>query len=208
MAVGTCRISMILARAVWSRGAEAGGFLFGRRTYENLAGYWPNASEEEQVIAEPLNSKPKFVASRTLTEPLGWQNSTLLTGDVPQAVLSLKQEEGPDLHVIGSADFAQTLIEHDLVDEYRVMIDPLVREAASACSVKGPQADAARRKPGDDDGRDPRDLRRCRRVEGRRGSLRQDAHDRAPRGADELRGQHRRSRTGPARVAGRGSSTS
>ena len=82
--------------------------------------------EEEQVIAEPLNSKPKFVASRTLTEPLGWQNSTLLTGDVPQAVLSLKQEEGPDLHAIGSADFAQTLIEHDLVDEYRVMIDPLV----------------------------------------------------------------------------------
>jgi dihydrofolate reductase len=106
--------------------AEAGGFLFGRRTYENLAGYWPNASEEEQVIAEPLNSKPKYVASRTLTEPLEWQNSTLLTGDVPQAVLSLKQEEGPDLHVIGSADLAQTLIEHDLVDEYRVMIDPLV----------------------------------------------------------------------------------
>src|SRR4029450_3072333 len=106
--------------------AEAGGFLFGRRTDENLAGYWPNAPEEEQVIAEPLNSKPKYVASRTLTEPLEWQNSTLLTGDVPQAVLSLKQEEGPDLHVIGSADLAQTLIEHDLVDEYRVMIDPLV----------------------------------------------------------------------------------
>jgi dihydrofolate reductase len=106
--------------------AEAGGFLFGRRTYENLAGYWPNASEEEQVIAEPLNSKPKYVASHTLTEPLGWQNSTLLTGDVAQAVLWLKQEEGPDLHAIGSAEFAHTLIEHDLVDEYRLMIDPLV----------------------------------------------------------------------------------
>ena len=78
-----------LARAWVVQGyAEAGGFLFGRRTYENLAGYWPNASEEEQVIAEPLNSKPKFVASRTLTETLGWQNSTLLTGDVPQAVLA------------------------------------------------------------------------------------------------------------------------
>ena len=106
--------------------AEAGGFLFGRRTYENLAAYWPNASEEEQVIAEPLNSKPKYVASRKLTEPLEWQNSTLLTGDVAQAVLSLKQEEGRDLHAIGSSDLAQTLIEHDLVDEYRLMIDPLV----------------------------------------------------------------------------------
>ena len=87
--------------------AEAGGSLSGRRTYENLAAYWPNASEEEQVIAEPLNSKPKYVASHTLTEPLGWQNSTLLTGGVPQAVLSLKQEEGRDLHAIGSADLAQ-----------------------------------------------------------------------------------------------------
>jgi dihydrofolate reductase len=106
--------------------AEAGGFLLGRRTYENLAAYWPNASAEEQVIAEPLNTKPKYVASRTLTEPLGWQNATLLTGDVAQAVLALKQGEGRDLHVIGSPPLAQTLMEHDLVDEYRLMIDPLV----------------------------------------------------------------------------------
>lgn len=105
---------------------EAGGFLFGRRTYENLAAYRPNASEEEQVIAEPLNSKPKYVASRTLTEPLEWQNSTVFSGDVARAVASLKQEDGGDLHVIGSPTFAQTLIEQDLVDEYRLMIDPLV----------------------------------------------------------------------------------
>ena len=117
---------MILARAWVVQGyAEAGGFLFGRRTYENLAGYWPNASEEEQVIAEPLNSKPKFVASRTLTEPSDGRTRPCSRGTSPRPC-SLKQEEGPDLHVIGSADFAQTLIEHDLVDEYRVMIDPLV----------------------------------------------------------------------------------
>ena len=106
--------------------AEAGGFLLGHRTYENLAAYWPNASEEEQVIAEPLNTKPKYVASRTLAEPLEWQNSTLLTGDITRAVSTLKHEEGRDLHVIGSSEFAQTLIDHGLVDEYRLMIDPLV----------------------------------------------------------------------------------
>lgn len=106
--------------------AEAGGFLLGHRTYENLAAYWPNASEEEQVIAEPLNTKPKYVASRTLAEPLEWQNSTLLTGDITRAVSTLKHEEGRDLHVIGSSEFAQTLIDHGLVDEYRLMIDPLL----------------------------------------------------------------------------------
>jgi dihydrofolate reductase len=105
---------------------EAGGFLLGRRTYENFAGYWPNASEDEQVVAQPLNTKPKHVASTTLTEPLEWQNSTLLQGDVARAVAALKREDGADLHVIGSTVLVQTLIEHDLVDEYRLMIDPLV----------------------------------------------------------------------------------
>ena len=105
---------------------EAGGFLLGRRTFEIFAAYWPNAPEEEQVIAEPLNNQPKHVASTTLSEPLEWQNSTLLKGDVPQAVAALKQEDGGDVHVIGSTQLVQTLVEHDLVDEFRVMIDPLV----------------------------------------------------------------------------------
>ena len=105
---------------------SAGGFLLGRRTYETFAAYWPNAPEEEQVIAQPLNTLPKYVASRTLTEPLDWQNSTVLQGDVEGAVAALKEEDGADLHVIGSAELVQTLIEHELVDELRVMIDPLV----------------------------------------------------------------------------------
>jgi dihydrofolate reductase len=104
----------------------AGGFLLGRRTYETFAAYWPNASEEEQVIAQPLNTLPKYVASRTLSDPLEWQNSTVLQGDVAEAVAALKEQNGADLHVIGSAEFVQTLIEHDLVDEFRVMLDPLV----------------------------------------------------------------------------------
>jgi dihydrofolate reductase len=105
---------------------EAGGYLLGRRTYEIFAAYWPTAPEEEQVIAEPLNTKPKYVASTTLTEPLEWQNSTLLQSDVANAVAALKQEDGEDVHVIGSAQLVQTLIESDLVDELRIMLDPLV----------------------------------------------------------------------------------
>jgi dihydrofolate reductase len=104
----------------------AGGFLFGRRTYEGFASHWPNASGEEQVVAQPLNTKPKYVASRTLAEPLGWQHSTVLQGDAARAVAALKQEDGGDLLVIGSTELVQTLITHDLVDEFRVMIDPLV----------------------------------------------------------------------------------
>lgn len=105
---------------------DSGGFLFGRRTYEGFAGHWPNASEEEQVVARPLNTLPKYVASTTLTDPLEWENSTVLQGDVAEAVLALKQEEGGGLLVIGSTLLVKTLIEHDLVDEYRLMIDPVV----------------------------------------------------------------------------------
>lgn len=105
---------------------EAGAFVLGRRTYELFARHWPNASEEEQPMARPLNSKPKYVATKTLSEPLAWQNSTVLHGDVAKAVAALKEKEGSDLLVIGSAELVKTLVEHDLVDEFRIMIDPLV----------------------------------------------------------------------------------
>lgn len=105
---------------------RAGGYLLGRRTYEIFAAHSPNASPEEQVLAEPLNTRPKYVASMTLTAPLAWQNATLLQGNVPDAVVALKEEDGGDLYVIGSTRLAQALINHDLVDEYRLMIDPLV----------------------------------------------------------------------------------
>jgi dihydrofolate reductase len=103
----------------------AAGFLLGRWTYELFAAHWPNASEEERPLSEPLGSKPKHVASRTLTEPLGWQNSTLLKGDASEAVRELKNEADGYLLVIGSVQLAQTLILHDLVDEFRFMIDPI-----------------------------------------------------------------------------------
>jgi len=105
---------------------SAGGFLFGRHTYENFAGHWPKASEEEQVLARPLNTLPKYVASTTLTEPLQWENATLLQGDVAEAVTALKRQDDADLVVLGSTELVGTLLAHNLVDEFRVMIDPIL----------------------------------------------------------------------------------
>ena len=104
----------------------AGGYLLGRRTWEGFAGHWPNASDEEQPLAEPLNTRPKYVATTTLSDPLGWQNSTVLRGDVAEAVAALKRGDGGDLLAIGSIGLVRTLVEHELVDEFRVMVDPLL----------------------------------------------------------------------------------
>jgi dihydrofolate reductase len=106
--------------------AAAGGYLLGRRTYENFAAHWPTASSEEQVLAEPLNTRPKYVASTTLPEPLDWQNSTRLTGDIDDAVRALKAEDGDPLLVIGSPRLVQALMRNELIDELRLMIDPVV----------------------------------------------------------------------------------
>ena len=106
--------------------AEMGALVLGRRTYEIFAGYWPNAPEEESVVAEPFNRLPKYVASTTLTEPLAWNNSSLLLPDVATALRALKQEDGRDLHVVGSPQLVRSLLTDDLVDELRLTIDPLV----------------------------------------------------------------------------------
>jgi dihydrofolate reductase len=106
--------------------SRAGGYLLGRRTYELFAAHWPNASAAEQALAQPLNSKPKHVASRTLKDPLGWNNSRLLESNLVEDVTRLKQQDGDDLLVIGSGELVQTLITHSLVDEFRMMIDPVL----------------------------------------------------------------------------------
>ena len=104
----------------------AGGFLFGRRTYELLAGYWPNAPDDQQAIARRLNELPKYVATTTLSDPLGWQNAQVLRGDVPEAVRALKAEGDGDLNLVGSSRLTQTLVQHGLVDVFRLMVIPLV----------------------------------------------------------------------------------
>ena len=104
----------------------AGGYLLGRGTYEIFAAHCANAPQEQQVLAEPLNALPKYVASTALDEPLGWQNSRLLGGDIGAAVRALKAEKGQDLHVIGSPGLVQTLLVLGLIDELQLMIDPVV----------------------------------------------------------------------------------
>lgn len=106
--------------------ANTGGFLLGRKTYELFAAYWPTAKEEVGEFADVMNEMPKYVASRTLRGPLEWQNSTLLGGDLGEAVKKLKEEDGKDLQVIGSGNLVRSLIERDLVDSYRLMIHPVV----------------------------------------------------------------------------------
>jgi len=106
--------------------STARAYLFGRRTYETFASHWPKAREEEQDLARPLNTRPKYVASTTLAEPLQWQNSSLLQGEVGGAVDDLKRRQDGEILVLGSTMLVQTLMEHDLVDEFRLMIDPLV----------------------------------------------------------------------------------
>lgn len=106
--------------------SQAGGFLLGRRTYDMFAAHWPKAPDEEQALAVPLNTLPKYVASRTLEEPLRWQNSQLLQGEMAAAVAALKREGGKDLLAIGSTELVHALIACDLVDELRLMIDPVI----------------------------------------------------------------------------------
>jgi dihydrofolate reductase len=105
--------------------SDAGGLLLGRRTYEIFAGWWPNQPDDDP-IAPTLNKLPKYVASRTLAPPLEWENSTLLEGDIADAVNKLKEQPGGDLLVIGSGDLAKTLIQNDLVDAFQLMVHPLI----------------------------------------------------------------------------------
>jgi dihydrofolate reductase len=97
--------------------------LLGRKTYEIFAAFWPHA--RDQPGAAELNAATKHVASRTL-DRVEWENSSLLEGDLTDAVRKLKEQDGPPIHVHGSSDLIQSLLEHDLVDEFRLMIFPLV----------------------------------------------------------------------------------
>ena len=103
--------------------AESDALLLGRRTYEDVLGYW---NTQDSPFTPALNNADKYVASRTLSEPLRWPNSTLLRGDLPQAVVQLKQQPGSDVIVMGSGELIQTLMREQLIDQYLLMIHPLL----------------------------------------------------------------------------------
>ena len=110
---------------VAGEGMSGGGpILFGRRTYEQFYGFWPN--QTDNPFTDVLNNADKYVASATLEEPLPWSNSTLLAGDAADALAELKQRPGPDAVVLGSGELLQTLIRNRLIDSYTLLIHPLV----------------------------------------------------------------------------------
>jgi dihydrofolate reductase len=116
-------VDEVVNAAMGARMPRSGGLLLGRRSYEDMLGYW---NTQDSPFKDILNSAPKYVASRTLREPLPWPNSTLLSGDVADAVAQLRQQPGKDLNVMGSRELIQTLMRHGLIDEYLLLIYPLV----------------------------------------------------------------------------------
>ena len=113
-----------IGSAMGERMAESGGLLLGRRTYEDLLAYW-NA-QTDSPFTDPLNMARKYVASRTLRVPLPWPNSSLLEGDVTDAVAELKKGAGKDLQIMGSGVLVQSLMAGGLIDEYMLLVHPLV----------------------------------------------------------------------------------
>jgi dihydrofolate reductase len=114
----------VMGRVAAEGMANAGPLLFGRRTYEDFFSFWPH--QTGNPFTEVLDNSQKYVASRSLREPLGWRNSSLLEGDAAEAVARLKQEPGKDLTVLGSGELVQALRRHDLVDQYVLLLHPLV----------------------------------------------------------------------------------
>jgi dihydrofolate reductase len=106
--------------------ASSDAMLLGRVTYEEFAAFWPYQDRTEQPYTDYLNNTPKYVVSRTLQEPLEWQNSILIKGNVAEEVSRLKEQPGKDIGIVGSGALVRWLLREDLLDELRLMVHPIV----------------------------------------------------------------------------------
>ncbi|HEV3215336.1 MAG TPA: dihydrofolate reductase family protein [Vicinamibacterales bacterium] len=125
----------VKGRAMAGGMAQAGPMLFGRQTYEDFFRVWPN--RKDNPFTEVLDNAQKYVASTTLTEPLPWKNSTLLKGDAADAVARLKEQHDKDIVVLGSGTLVQSLVQRRLVDEYVLLIHPVVLGSGRRLFVDG-----------------------------------------------------------------------
>lgn len=114
----------VMGQAMGEGMAQSGFLLFGRRTYEDFYSVWPNRTDNP--FTQVLNNAQKYVASTTLAEPLPWSNSTLLSGDVAGAVAQLKSQPGKDIVILGSGELIKSLMRSNLIDQFTLLIHPLV----------------------------------------------------------------------------------
>jgi dihydrofolate reductase len=128
----------VMGEKMGERMARGGALLLGRRTYEDFFAVWPKRTDNPYT--EVLNRSQKYVASTTLSEPLPWENSTLLAGDAADAVARMRDEPGPDLGVLGSGALVRSLAARGLVDEYALLIHPLVLGTGRRLFGDGPPA--------------------------------------------------------------------
>lgn len=125
---------------MWEGMGRAGSLLFGRRTYEDFYGAWPKRSDNP--FTPVLNASQKYVVSRTLEEPLPWENSTLLRGDAVDSVAELKERHDQDIMILGSGELVRSLMGSDLIDGYTLLIHPLVLGTGQRLFAEGgPPAD-------------------------------------------------------------------
>jgi dihydrofolate reductase len=114
----------VLGKFMGERMGQDGALLLGKRTYKDLYGFWP--SQTDNPYTDVLNKITKYVASTTMREPLPWSNSVLLPGDAADAVAKMKRGGGSDLVILGSAKLVRSLMRRDLIDEYLLIINPVL----------------------------------------------------------------------------------
>lgn len=115
----------VMGRIITEGVEDADGFLLGRKTYDIFSNYWPKVTDPNNPIATALNSRPKYVMSKSL-KSVDWNNSSLISGDAVAELRKLREQPGKTIQTWGSANALQTLLKNDLIDEYRIFIFPVV----------------------------------------------------------------------------------